>query len=149
MRVARREVYAGWALLVALIAITILPFISIFTTALYPSGSVPVGLSVPPDPQWGNFLEAFKVANMTALLGSSVFIVLGGGPDLAPHLDDGGLRDRLAPHPRRIMAGLGNCYDRLCSATSATSSTSTSTPSASIARSSISPTTCSSPARSS
>ena len=67
MRVARREVYAGWALLVALIAITILPFISIFTTALYPSGSAPVGLSFPADPQWGNFLEAFKVANMMAV----------------------------------------------------------------------------------
>jgi raffinose/stachyose/melibiose transport system permease protein len=80
VRVARREVYAGWALLAALIAITILPFISIFTTALYPSGSVPVGLSIPPDPQWGNFLEAFKVANMTALLGSSVFIVLAVVP---------------------------------------------------------------------
>ena len=63
-----------------LIAITILPFVSIFTTALYPSGSVPVGLSLPPDPQWGNFLEAFKVANMSALLASSVFIVLAVVP---------------------------------------------------------------------
>jgi len=80
MRVARREAYAGRALLLALIAITILPFASIFTTALYPSGSVPVGLSIPPDPQWGNFLQAFKVANMTALLGSSVFIVLAVVP---------------------------------------------------------------------
>jgi len=80
MRVARREVYAGWALLVALIAMTILPFISIFTTALYPSGSAPVGLSFPADPQWGNFLEAFKVANMSALLASSVFIVLAVVP---------------------------------------------------------------------
>src|SRR5213079_3666506 len=59
----------------ALTAITILPFLSIFTTALYPSGSVPVGLSWPADPQWGNFIEAFKVANMTSLLASSVFIV--------------------------------------------------------------------------
>ena len=46
MRVARREVYAGRVLLLALIAITVLPFLSIFTTALYPSGSVPVGLSI-------------------------------------------------------------------------------------------------------
>ena len=80
MRVARREVYAGRVLLLALIAITVLPFLSIFTTALYPSGSVPVGLSIPPDPQWGNFLEAFKVANMSALLASSVFIVLAVVP---------------------------------------------------------------------
>ena len=75
MRVARPELYAGRGLLTALVAITILPFLSIFTTALYPSGSVPVGLSWPADPQWGNFVEAFKVANMTALLASSVFIV--------------------------------------------------------------------------
>jgi raffinose/stachyose/melibiose transport system permease protein len=75
MRVARRELYAGRSLLVALVAITILPFLSIFTTALYPSGSVPVGLSWPANPQWGNFIEAFKVANMTALLASSLFIV--------------------------------------------------------------------------
>lgn len=75
MRVARRELYAGRTFLAALVAITILPFLSIFTTALYPSGSVPVGLSWPADPQWGNFIEAFKVANMAALLASSVFIV--------------------------------------------------------------------------
>jgi raffinose/stachyose/melibiose transport system permease protein len=75
VRVARRELYAGRGLLTALVAITILPFLSIFTTALYPSGSVPVGLSWPADPQWGNFVEAFKVANMTSLLASSVFIL--------------------------------------------------------------------------
>ena len=80
MRVARRELYAGRALLGALVAITILPFLSIFTTALYPSGSVPVGLSWPADPQWGNFLQAFQVANMTSLLASSVFIVLAVVP---------------------------------------------------------------------
>jgi len=42
---------------------------------LYPSGSVPIGLSWPANPQWGNFVEAFKVANTTALLASSLFIV--------------------------------------------------------------------------
>jgi raffinose/stachyose/melibiose transport system permease protein len=80
MRVARRELFAGRALLAVLITITILPFVSIFTTALYPSGSVPAGLSWPADPQWGNFVDAFKVANMGALLASSVFIVLAVVP---------------------------------------------------------------------
>ena len=80
MRVARRELYAGRVFLAVLVAITILPFLSIFTTALYPSGTVPVGLSWPADPQWGNFLEAFQVANMRALLASSVFIVLAVVP---------------------------------------------------------------------
>lgn len=75
MRVGRTERYAGRALLLVLIGITILPFISVFTTALHPSGSVPPGLSWPSDPQWGNFAEAFEVANMAALLMSSGFIV--------------------------------------------------------------------------
>ena len=78
MRIARREIYSGRALLLALIVITILPFVSIFTTALHPSGSVPNGLDWPASPQWGNFVDAFKVANMTALLASSTFIVLAG-----------------------------------------------------------------------
>ncbi len=80
MRVARGEMYAGRTLLLALIAITIVPFVSIFTTALYPSGSVPSGLGLPANPQWGNFIEAFKVANMSALLASSVFIVVAVVP---------------------------------------------------------------------
>jgi raffinose/stachyose/melibiose transport system permease protein len=80
VRLGRGELIAGRTLLVVLIAITVLPFLSIFTTALYPSGSVPAGLSWPADPQWGNFVEAFKVANMSALLGSSVFIVLAVVP---------------------------------------------------------------------
>ena len=43
MSVARRELYAGRALLIVLMVVTILPFISIFTTALHPSGTVPPG----------------------------------------------------------------------------------------------------------
>ena len=80
MRIARGELYAGRALLLALMAITIVPFMSVFTTALHPSGTLPNGLEWPADPQWGNFIEAFKVANMTALLASSVFIVLAVVP---------------------------------------------------------------------
>jgi len=80
MRVGRGELYAGRALLIALIAVVVLPFISIFTTALHPSRTVPVGLEWPADPQWGNFIEAFSVANMSTLLASSVFIVLAVVP---------------------------------------------------------------------
>jgi raffinose/stachyose/melibiose transport system permease protein len=78
--VARGERYAGRALLLVLMAFTILPFVSIFTTALHPSGSLPSGLEWPADPQWGNFVEAFRIANMTALLGSSTFIVIAVVP---------------------------------------------------------------------
>jgi raffinose/stachyose/melibiose transport system permease protein len=80
MKPARFELYAGRTLLVVLMAITIVPFISIFTTALHPSGTVPSGLAWPADPQWGNFIEAFNVANMSVLLASSTFIVLAVVP---------------------------------------------------------------------
>ena len=80
MKVARGELITGRGLLLALMIITVLPFISIFMTALHPSGTVPSGLEWPADPQWNNFIEAFNVANMTALLGSSTFIVLAVVP---------------------------------------------------------------------
>jgi len=78
--VGRTEVWTGRALLVALMVLTIVPFLSLLTTALHPSGSVPPGLEWPLDPQWGNFLEAFDQAQMGALLSSSVLIVLGVVP---------------------------------------------------------------------
>jgi raffinose/stachyose/melibiose transport system permease protein len=80
MKVARSELWAGRTLLLTLMAITVLPFISIFTTALHPSGTVPNGLEWPANPQWGNFVQAFKVAEMPALLASSIFIVIGVVP---------------------------------------------------------------------
>lgn len=80
MKIDRTELYSGRALLLVLMTITVLPFISIFMTALHPSGTVPRGLEWPADPQWGNFIEAFNVANMTALLGSSVYIVIAVVP---------------------------------------------------------------------
>jgi raffinose/stachyose/melibiose transport system permease protein len=80
MKVSRGEVYAGRALLVAIMAITILPFISILTTAVHPSGTLPQGLDWPAHPRWGNFVDAFKVANMGALLGSSTLIVVAVVP---------------------------------------------------------------------
>jgi raffinose/stachyose/melibiose transport system permease protein len=80
MKIDRSELWVGRALLFGLMAIMVLPLISIFTTALHPSGTVPNGLEWPADPQWGNFVEAFNVANMTALLSSSTFIVLAVVP---------------------------------------------------------------------
>jgi len=80
MIVARREALTGRALLIVLIAITILPFVSLFTTALHPSGTYPSGLDWPSDPQWGNFTEAFRSARMGEILTSSLLIVLGVVP---------------------------------------------------------------------
>jgi len=73
-----------WALpavgLIAIMLLTLMPFISIFTTALYPSGTIPDSLSLPANPQWGNFVEVFKVANMAQLLASSTYIVVAVVP---------------------------------------------------------------------
>lgn len=80
MRVNRVELWSGRTLLLGLMLITILPFISIFTTALHPSGTVPSGLEWPAAPQWGNFIEAFRVAEMPALLASSAYIVIAVVP---------------------------------------------------------------------
>jgi raffinose/stachyose/melibiose transport system permease protein len=80
MRISRAELHAGRLLLVGLMAITVLPFLSILVTALHPSGTLPSGLAWPADPQWGNFVEAFQVANMATLMGSSAFIVLAVVP---------------------------------------------------------------------
>lgn len=80
MKIGRGELFAGRAFLVILMLFTILPFISIFLTALHPSGTVPRGFEWPAEPQWQNFVEAFKVANMTALLSSSLYIVVAVVP---------------------------------------------------------------------
>ena len=80
MKIGRSELWASRTLLIGLMVVTILPFISIFTTALHPSGTVPNGFDWPANPQWGNFVEAFNVANMTVLLVSSTFIVLAVVP---------------------------------------------------------------------
>lgn len=76
MRAPRSEIWAGRILLLALMAFTILPFISVFVTALYPSGTIPNGLAWPEDPKWGNFAQAFNDAQMPKLIASSTLIVL-------------------------------------------------------------------------
>jgi raffinose/stachyose/melibiose transport system permease protein len=78
--VARRNVWSGGALLVLLMAVTLLPFVSMFTTALHQSGTYPSGLDWPSHPHWGNFVSAFHAANMGAIFTSSVLIVLAVVP---------------------------------------------------------------------
>jgi len=80
MRVARGELWAGRAFLVALMAITILPFISIFVTGLHPSNTLPLGLEWPSHPQWGNFVTAFNQAQMPKLIASSLYLVIAVVP---------------------------------------------------------------------
>jgi raffinose/stachyose/melibiose transport system permease protein len=80
MIVNRRETWLGRVLLVLLMVVTVVPFISLFVTALHPAGTYPSGLSWPESPQWGNFADAFQAANMGVLLLSSGLIVLGVVP---------------------------------------------------------------------
>jgi raffinose/stachyose/melibiose transport system permease protein len=80
MIVARRETLTGRVLLILLMAITVVPFVSLFVTALHPSGTYPEGLSWPSHPQWSNFTDAFRAAHMSELLLSSALIVLGVVP---------------------------------------------------------------------
>jgi raffinose/stachyose/melibiose transport system permease protein len=80
MIVARREEWTGRVLLVLLMVITLVPFVSLLTTALHPSGTYPAGLDWPGNPHWGNFASAFRAAHMGQLLESSILIVLGVVP---------------------------------------------------------------------
>ncbi len=80
MIVSRREAWVGRLLLILLMAVTVVPFLSLFVTALHPSGTYPEGLDWPSRPHWGNFTAAFRAAHMGDLLTSSVLIVLGVVP---------------------------------------------------------------------
>jgi raffinose/stachyose/melibiose transport system permease protein len=80
VRVPRSELWFGRGLLLFLMAVTVLPFISLFTTALHPSGSIPLGIEWPAEPRWDNFVKAFNQASMSTLLVSSATIVLGTVP---------------------------------------------------------------------
>jgi raffinose/stachyose/melibiose transport system permease protein len=80
MIVARRNTWSGGALLALLMAFTLVPFASLFTSALHESGTYPSGLDWPSHPHWGNFVQAFHVANMGTIFKSSVLIVIGVVP---------------------------------------------------------------------
>ena len=99
--VARRNVLAGGGLLVVLMAITFIPFASLFTTALHPSGTYPKGLEWPSHPHWGNFVDAFHSANMGAIFKSSVLDRSRCRARVGGDRDDGGLCDRPPSDPRR------------------------------------------------
>lgn len=80
MIVSTRERVLGRVLIIVFMLVTIVPFVSLFITALHEPGTYPNGLSLPERPHWENFLLAFQSANMPALLWSSVLIELGVVP---------------------------------------------------------------------
>lgn len=80
MTTQQRQQLPGLILLIAAMLFSIVPLLSMLSAALQPQGSVPSGLSWPSDPQWHNFVDAWDIANITTLLGSSTLIVLGVVP---------------------------------------------------------------------
>jgi raffinose/stachyose/melibiose transport system permease protein len=80
MIVGRREALSGRVLLFLLMVVTLVPFVSLFVTALHPAGTYPNGISWPSSPHWHNFVLAFHAADMGKLLVSSVLIVIGVVP---------------------------------------------------------------------
>lgn len=66
--------------LVTLMVVTLIPFVSLASTALQQRGGVPDGISWPVSPQWDNFGEAFQATNFVTLAGSSSLIVAGVVP---------------------------------------------------------------------
>lgn len=80
MIVSRRELWLGRVLLVVLMLVTVMPFVSLFVTALHESGTYPPGLAWPDVLHWSNFATAFQSAQMGKLLVSSVLIELGVVP---------------------------------------------------------------------
>jgi len=61
-------------IIIALMIVTLMPFVTMFSAALAPSGTYPPGLQWPVNPQWQNFVDAFNAAHMDRLLLSSTII---------------------------------------------------------------------------
>jgi raffinose/stachyose/melibiose transport system permease protein len=75
-----RERYPGLILLLLTMLFSIFPLVSMLSAALQPQGSVPAGIAWPSDPQWGNFVDAWQIAEITPLLVSSMILVAGVVP---------------------------------------------------------------------
>ncbi len=67
-------------ILIGLMVVTLMPFVTMFSAALAPSGTYPPGLQWPANPQWQNFVDAFNAAHMDQLLVSSTLIAIGVVP---------------------------------------------------------------------
>src|ERR1700761_8346 len=66
--------------LAVLVIFTLLPLLSMITTALQKQNTSIVGLSFPTHPQWHNFVDAWHAASFPTLLWSSTIIVAGVVP---------------------------------------------------------------------
>ena len=76
----RTEVILGRTLLILALILTVIPLVSMLSSALAPADRNPTGIEWPSDPQWVNFVTAFETGNVLRLMGSSTLIVLGVVP---------------------------------------------------------------------
>src|SRR5690606_15467459 len=76
VRSSRSELWLGRIVLAMLVVFTLLPFIGMLSAALQPAGSNPVGIQIPTNPQWGNFITAFEMSKLPTLMTSSLILVL-------------------------------------------------------------------------
>lgn len=76
MITSKSEVFFGRAVLIAVLVLTVLPLVNMLSAALQPADRNPTGLSIPSDPQWGNFVTAFQTGHALELMLSSTWIVL-------------------------------------------------------------------------
>ena len=83
MRTPARLQVPGLTLLVLTMLFSVFPLLSMLSAALQPQGTVPSGLSWPADPQWHNFVDAWRVADISPLLVSSAILVVGVVPAVA------------------------------------------------------------------
>ena len=68
---------AGGVMLALTVLFCILPFLSMFSAALQPQGSMPEGIQFTAHPHWENFIDAWNIANITPLLlNSSILVVV-------------------------------------------------------------------------
>lgn len=80
MKTSARQRIPGLVLLLGTMIFSILPLLSMLSAALQPQGTVPLGLSWPSNPHWHNFLDAWRVAEVTPLMVSSIILVAGVVP---------------------------------------------------------------------
>lgn len=76
MKVQPRELWTGRIVLMIFMIFTLLPLLSMLSSALAPADAPPQGLSWPSDPQFSNFVDAFKASDFPALLWSSLLIAI-------------------------------------------------------------------------
>ena len=76
MQQSKTSRIAGGVLLALSVIFCVLPFLSMFSAAVQPQGSMPEGIQFTAHPHWENFVDAWNTANITPLLLNSILLVV-------------------------------------------------------------------------